>query len=60
MLAGIGENLDANATVRKPITFASSAQNPTVDELSVLRVLVGDNYVVSAQVTVTLVFALGA
>lgn len=52
-------NCDANATVSSPIVFASTDIHPAVNEDSQLRLKIGDQRVASAQLTVTIYFALG-
>ena len=60
LLAGAGLKCDQAATTSAPIVFASTEIHPVVNEDSRLRLKIGQQFAPSAQLTVTIYFALGA
>jgi hypothetical protein len=59
LLAGAGMNCDKDNTTSAPILFAGTSIHPAVYEGSILTLKIGDNYEASAELTVSLYFALG-
>ena len=52
-------NCDRASATSAPVVYSSTSVHPAVNEDSVLRLKIGDNLIASAQLTVTLYFALG-
>jgi hypothetical protein len=59
VLQGLGMNVDQAAPTSAPIVYASTNLHPAVNEDSVLRLKVGQQFNPSAQITVTVYYALG-
>lgn len=59
VLQGLGMNCHTAATTSAPIVYAGTDLHPAVNEDSVLQWHIGQQFAPSAQVTVTIYFALG-
>lgn len=59
VLRGLGMNRDKAASEDAPIVYAGTNLHPVVNGESVLRLKISDQSVASAQLTITLYFALG-
>lgn len=53
-------NCSATATTDAAIVYSNTSTHPVIDEGNALRLRIGDNYAPSAQITVVVVYALGA
>lgn len=60
MLEGVGANRSALATEHAPIVYSGTSINPCIDETNTLTLVVANQAVPSAQITIDLYYALGA
>lgn len=58
-LQGLGMNCDKAGTTSVPVLFAGTNVHPSFSDDVVFRLKIGDQLVPSAQLTITLYFALG-
>ncbi len=59
VLQGLVIDCDANGTTSAAIVYDSTSVHPAVNEQSSLRIRIGQQFAASAEMTITLYFALG-
>ena len=59
VLQGLAVDNDANATTSAVVVYSGTSVHPAVNEDSQLRLRIGQQFAASAEMTVTLYFAMG-